>query len=187
MAEQTEQKPIFDPDNLPRFVPPPGLIDPPATQYYDEVCCPDPVCEQRDYNRACLLLLSNLSRSYAAMLLAREATQQLWMCDSAGHTVGCTDPTCVFGREMDASMALAQRHFERTVVGIFVHLSTVSVDLTPQWQEFADAEQFFIGLQNYSYEPDAVLYREGLRDLAVDGNEVDRARWFRPPPGGPAS
>lgn len=149
-------------------------------------CCTKDDCTQRDYNRAGLLLLENLSRTLASMYLLRDATQALWQCDEAGHTANCPKPGCRFARERDNDLESAQFLLEATVRGACKALAVIGIDLTAQWQEFTDAEQAWVGLQAEVARDDdglqELMYLESLRDQAVNGNDLEHHRWFRPPP-----
>jgi len=145
-------------------------------------CCTDPVCPQRDYNRTALLTLEKLSQAYAALLLARHAASQLWRCDGEGHTEGCQDPACTFGRDMDRQYATNQADFGVYARSFCSILARCATDLTPQWQDFTDIEQFYIGLTHPRTDDENKReYREGLRDMAVLGDPVELQRWFGVP------
>lgn len=167
----------FGPDNMPLYH---GHIPQGKdVRQLEMECCDQPVCPQRDYNRAVLLTLEKLSQAYAALLLTRHAASQLWKCDGAGHTEGCTDPACTFGRDMDRQYATNQADFGVYARSFCSILARCATDLTPQWQDFTDTEQFYVGLVHpRTDQQNKDGYLLGLRDMAVLCDPVELRRWF---------
>lgn len=170
----------FDPNAMPLYH---GHIPPGKDVRQLEMdCCPEPVCKQRDYNRAVLLTLEKLSQAYAALLLTRHAASVLWKCDGAGHTEGCPDPACTFGRSIDAQYAWNQADFGVYARSFCSILARCATDLTPQWQDFTDTEQFYLGLVHQDTSDDnRVEYLAALQDAAVLSDPVELQRWFGVP------
>ena len=169
----------FSPDQMPLYH---GHVPPgESVRRLEADCCPRPVCKQRDYNRAVLLTLEKFSQAYAALLLARHAASVLWRCDADGHTADCKDPACTFGQQIDLQYATNQKDFGVYLRSFCAILARCATDLTPQWQDFTDTEQFYIGLMNSTGEEYPVEYLAALREAAVLCDPVEFARWFRPP------
>lgn len=175
----------FSPEQMPLYH---GHI-PPGERVRQLVpdCCPAPECKQRDYQRAVLLTLEKFSQAYAGLLLMRHASGVLWSCDEAGHTENCPKPECTFGRTMDLALETNVRDFGVYLRSLCSILARMACDLTPQWQDFTDIEQMYLGLMASTGEEYPVEYLRGLRDMAVLCDPVEYQRWFRPPPEGEPS
>lgn len=180
MTWRPEGGAAFDPNAMPLYH---GHVPPGKDVRQLEMdCCPEPVCKQRDYNRAVLLTLEKLSQAYAALLLTRHAASVLWNCDSTNHADNCQDEACQFGRMVDLQYATNQRDFGVYARSFCSILARCATDLTPQWQDFTDIEQFYIGLTHPRTDDENQReYREGLRDMAVLGDPIEAQRWFGVP------
>jgi hypothetical protein len=158
-----------------------------SVRQLEENCCPVRHCTQRNYNRVVLLTLEKLSQAYAALLLTRHAAQRLWNCHSTGHADNCQDPACTFGRAIDVQYATNQADFGVYARSFCSILARCATDLTPQWQDFTDTEQFYIGLTYTA--PNAqdteldikAEYLAALQDAAVLSDPVEYQRWFGVP------
>jgi hypothetical protein len=187
--------PHFTYDNMPRY------DGPGRAREYEPDCCANRECEERDYNRACLLTLQRMSQAYAALHLLAWNSSRLWSCDEEGHTRDCSNPECRFGQDMSEALRQVRVRFTRTVIELCKTLTVPATNLEAQWQEFFDAEQAGVGLVTICerLERGQVPYRSAKRladscietwkQQIVDGDPLEYARWFEPPavPDGPPS
>jgi hypothetical protein len=162
------------------------------TRALDPDCCTNPTCNQRDYNRATILLLDRLAQAYAGFRLTEWATSLVWSCNKEGHTVNCADPACTFARDQMLRLAMARQHFERAVKETFSVLAVPACDLSAQWEGFFEIEQAALGLEAIAHRH----VREGTPRLGdypaveefldvwrqeVSGYDPDEyERWFGP-------
>lgn len=177
----------FHPDSLPRYQGP----EPEKAQTLELDCCPDPVCPQREFNRAAALMLEKLSQAYAAMWLLELSVPKVWPCKADGHTEGCADPSCTYGRDMAKAQATCREWFESAVVSWFRTLSRASCELSGEWTAFTVSEVAGHALTDDVAAPVWVKRDslEHLREEAVGSDPREIRRWFKPPmrKGGDAS
>lgn len=188
----TATEPEFPFDGCPRYDGP-RRYDPESLEL-DPDCCARPECPQRDYNRACILTLENLSRAYASMHLLRSAASRLWNCDDEGHTADCPNPECRFGMDMVVGLDRQRKRFADSVRFLFEMLTVPAADISGQWQEFVDTEQIRDLVEGIAQadadgdvEDQAGMIRtmqrliSAWRVTAVNGDDLEFARWFTPP------
>ena len=186
----TRSEPDFPYAGCPRYDGP----DPERAKPFDADCCAAPDCPQRDYNRACLLALENLSRAYASLHLVRSASSRLWHCDEDGHTADCPNPECRFGEDMALALDRVRVHFAIVVRDLCKVLTIPSTDLSGQWQGFVDAEQVRVQIEalvtagETGEVPDEGLVHRTIKrwttiwqGQAVGDDPIEHARWFQPP------
>lgn len=186
----TRSEPDFPYAGCPRYDGP----DPERARPYDPDCCAAPDCPQRDYNRACLLALENLSRAYASLHLVRSASSRLWNCDEDGHTIDCPHPACRFAEDMAVALDRIRVRFADVVRALCGVLTIPSTDIRGQWQEFVDTEQIrdmvegiALADANDEIEDQQIATRTIKRFItiwqqtAVGDDPIEMARWFQPP------
>lgn len=186
----TRSEPDFPYAGCPRYDGP----NPQGARPYDPDCCAAQDCPQRDYNRACLLALENLSRAYASLHLVRSASSRLWHCDEDGHTADCPHPSCRFAEDMAVALDRVRVHFAVVVRDLCKVLTIPSTDISGQWQEFVDTEQIRDLVEGIALADaeEQIEDQEGMirtmqrlisawRVTAVTGDEIEYARWFTPP------
>jgi hypothetical protein len=161
---------------------------------FDSECCTAKDCPQRDYNRACILALENLSRAYASLHLLRSAASRLWNCDDEGHTADCPNPACRFGMDMAVSLDRVRRHYASVVVDLCRVLTVPAADLEALWQPFFDTEQAREVVETVVMgvdEDDSAANRIAVSTIkqairvwqleAVGEDPLELVRWFSPP------
>jgi hypothetical protein len=186
----------FDYDRMPTYDGPGS----PITLNPD--CCANEECVERDYNRAVILTLMRLSQAYAAIHLLHWSTVQVWSCDDAGHTTDCPNPGCTFGRDMASNLVRVRENLATVVKDLFTVLTVPAANLEGEWQAFLDTDMARLGIDGLakrmhdhpSSDPfwaSAALkmHLDLWRMEVVDSNDLEYARWFKPPafPDGPPS
>jgi len=155
----------------------------------DPDCCAEESCRARDYQRSVILTLMRLSQSYAASLLLNWQTTQVWPCDEQGHTEGCSGTDCTYALRQAQEVRRVTDRLAVVITDYYRLLTNAAMQLDGYWLELFTCEQAWFGLRAATDDdpnlPSLVEeYLDTWRDVIVDGDDEDYARWFTPPIGG---
>lgn len=186
--EHSMGRPFFDPSAMPKYTGP--RAHEARTPFVN--CCVNEECEHRDYQRMMLLTMERLAQAHAALLLLQRASAKVWPCKADGST-DCETPECQFGATMANSLDDVEHRLVFTVWELFGALTKACIDLRHEWQSFYDTEQADMGIDQADQALADGETAQGVRDFwvqsstevirqqAVNYEELDYDRWFKPP------